>query len=123
MTPRRSLLMVVVAAALFAAACEKDPHDPATWIDKLDERAELNEALRNLERLKKEKSANSAVVPLGKAWKTNNRNSQILRVMITVAGYEDAKTGKVAAWDKAMPFLLDAVENYDPGDQRSREDA
>ena len=123
MTPRRSIAMVVIAAALFAAACEKDPHDPATWIDKLDDRVELNEALRNLERLKREKSANNAVKPLGDAWKKQNRDSRILRVMIAVAGYEDPKTGKVPAWDKALPYLLDAVENYDPGDQRSREDA
>jgi HEAT repeat protein len=110
----------LVAAVVLAGAigCEKDPHDAQTWIDQLGDRAALSESLRNLERLKDPR----AITPLGKAWQKHNKNSQALRTMITIAGYVDPKTSQ-SHWDDAVPFLIEAVENYDPGDQRSREDA
>jgi HEAT repeat protein len=120
----RSRFATVAAAALAVllfGACEKDPHDADTWIDKLDtrDRTELNEALRHLDRLKDPK----AIGPLGKSWEKHNRDSQIMRTMITVAAYQDPKTGKGPNWKDAVPYLLKAVEDYDAGDPRSVEDA
>src|SRR5262249_40910231 len=48
--------------------------------------------------------------------------SNILRVLISVAGQKDAKTGK-AAWSNALPYLQDAVENFDTAASRSIDDA
>ncbi len=118
MRRRPGFAVLTMVAVLSAAACEKDPHDAQTWIDKLGSRADLNEALRNLERLKDPKS----IKPLGKAWKKHNKHSAVLRTMITIAGHPDPKT-KEPHWADAIDYLIDAVENYDPGDQRSIEDA
>src|SRR5262245_41970241 len=101
----RAPFAAVAAILLAASGCEKDPHDAATWIDKLDERAELNEAIRNLERLKDPR----AIKPLGEAWKKHNKHSAVLRSMIAIAGHPDPKTQETHFKD-AIPFLLDAVE-------------
>jgi hypothetical protein len=98
-------------------ACEKDPNDPQTWIERLDERAGLNEALRHLERMDDPR----AIKPLGEAWKKHNKQSNILRVLISIAGKKDAE-GK-AHWGEAMPYLVDAVENFDQAAARSIDDA
>jgi HEAT repeat protein len=111
----RALVLFVVGAL---GGCEKDPSDPQTWIDKLDDRKDLNEALRHLERM----GDPSTVKPLGEAWKKQNKPSNILRVLINVAGQKDAKTGK-AAWTNALPYLQDAVENFDVAASRSIDDA
>lgn len=104
-------------------ACEKDPNDAQTWIDKLDDAREAEDAVRNLERLKDPK----AIKPLGKIWRKMNRPSKILRAMVTLAAYEnkDPDKGPVrdATWDDVKEFLVEAVESFDPGDQRSIEDA
>ena len=58
----RSLYPALILVLMAAAACQKDPHDPETWIEKLDDPADLDEAVRHLERLKHP----SAIAPL--AW-------------------------------------------------------
>src|SRR5215470_1049447 len=114
-----SLAFVVIgAAALLAAGCEKDPNDPQTWVDKLGDRAEQNEALRHLEHM----ADPSTVKPLGEAWKKQNKPSAVLRVLISIAG-SAAKTGGKAAWKDALPYLQDAVENFDQAAARSIDDA
>jgi HEAT repeat protein len=118
MRRRLGFAVLTTVVLLSTAACEKDPHDAQTWIDKLGNRADLNESLRNLERLKDPKS----IKPLGKAWKKHNKHSAVLRTMITIAGHPDPKT-KEQHWADAIDFLIDAVDSYDPGDQRSIEDA
>jgi hypothetical protein len=107
------------ALVLFVfAGCEKDPADPQTWVDKLDDRKDLNEALRHLERM----GDPHTVKPLGEAWKKQNKASNILRVLISVAGQKDAKTGKTG-WTDALPYLEDAVDSWDVGSTRSIDDA
>jgi len=108
---------VLLLAGLTLAACEKDPNDPQTWIDRLDDRAGLNETLRHLERMDDPRS----IKPLGEAWKKHNKQSNILRAMINIAGKKDAQ-GK-ARWGDALPYLKDAVENFDQAAARSIDDA
>ena len=53
-----------LAAALLcsaAIACDKDPDDPQTWIEQLDDRAKMPEALQRLEYMADPRS----VKPLG----------------------------------------------------------
>jgi HEAT repeat protein len=107
----------VVFVSVLAAGCEKDPNDPQTWVDKLDERASLNEALRRLERM----AEPATIKPLGEAWKKYNKQSNILRAIIAIAGKPD-KDGK-AHWEPAIPYLTDAVENFDQAASRSIDDA
>jgi len=110
-----------LAAALLcsaAAGCDKDPDDPQTWVEQLDDRAKIPEALQRLEYMADPRS----VKPLGEAWRRSNKQSQILRTMIAVAGKTDPKTGK-AAWGDAVPFLIEAVESIEGGSRRSIDDA
>src|SRR5262245_10676433 len=79
---------IVALAGLFVVgvwACAKDPNDPQTWVSELDDRATLSSALRHIERAGDPKT----IKPLGEAWKKHNKQSNILRVMISVAGKKD----------------------------------
>jgi HEAT repeats len=114
----RTLAFVALLATVGGAGCEKDPLDAQTWIDKLDDRKELNEALRRLDRLHDPRS----IKPLGETWKRLNKQSNVLRTLIAVAGHVDEKTGK-AQYDDAIPYLVTAVADFDPGSGRSIDDA
>jgi hypothetical protein len=122
--PRAALVWVAAAVLFLAAACEKDPNDAATWIPKLNKTETLDEAVRNLERLKDLR----AIKPLGEAWKKWNKPSKILRAMINIAQFNDP-TGKqayikrVPDYKDALPYLIEAVETYDPSIQQSIDDA
>jgi hypothetical protein len=116
----------IAAAVLFlaAAACEKDPNDAATWIPKLTSSSTLDEAVRNLDRLKDLR----AIKPLGESYKKWNRHSKSLRAMINIAAFNDPE-GKQAYikrtpdYKDAVPYLKEAIEGYDPSLQNSIEDA
>ncbi|MBI4510793.1 MAG: HEAT repeat domain-containing protein [Deltaproteobacteria bacterium] len=110
--------LVPFLAAILLASCEKDPHDPETWVPKLNDVADWREAVRNLERLKEP----GTIKPLSAAWKKRNRDSQILRTIIAIAGNPSEKGGKTH-YDLALPVLLEAVERFDPTDGRSIDDA
>jgi hypothetical protein len=105
-------------ATLGAAACETDPLDAQTWIDKLDDRKELPEALRRLERLHDPRS----IKPLGETWKRLNKDSKVLRTLVAVASHVDEKTGQ-AQFKDAIPYLTVAVKEFDQGSGRSIDDA
>jgi len=51
-----------------------------------------------------------------------NHPSKVLRVIITIAKHPDEKTGKTH-FEAALPFLQEAVDGFDPGDERSIDDA
>ncbi len=133
----QALLALLSVSALTAStitlhACSKDPYDPQTWIDKLGEASELEEAITNLERLK----CPVAIKPLGKVWEKHNKWSKVLRVIIGLADQPDMKQGnpkfpnqdcKKAGegpyWADAVPFLIKAVEEFDVTDEREIQDA
>jgi HEAT repeat protein len=116
MPKARSIL--ALAAAILACACEKDPNDPQTWVDKLGDRSEQSEALHHLERM----NDPATIKPLGEVWKKQNKPSNVLRVLIGVAS-TSAKAGAKPAWADALPYLSDAVENFDQAASRSIDDA
>ncbi|RMH42984.1 MAG: HEAT repeat domain-containing protein, partial [Deltaproteobacteria bacterium] len=106
------------------AGCPKDPYDPDTWIEKLDEPKEAGEALQRLQQLKDPK----AIKPLGEFWKSHRHPSKVLRILIELASYQrvDPKTGEVKygpTYEPAIPYLIEAVDQFDIGDQQSIDDA
>jgi len=125
-------LAFLAMSTVTLSACSKDPYDPHTWIDKLDEASEVEEAITNLERLR----CPVAIKPLGEVWEKHNRWSKVLRVMIGIAdqpemvkGYEkypnqDCKSaGEGPYWKDAIPFLITAVEEFDVTDDQEIQDA
>lgn len=132
MSARRKGFAAGIITALVSLSmltgCPKDPYDAQTWIDKLDDRGSVERAITELSRLKDPKS----IEPLGKTWRKHNRPSRILRVIIDIAGQHDKGTvpkddpdyeykakSKYGAfykngpyWDKAIPFLEDATNEF-----------
>jgi HEAT repeat protein len=122
MSARRSSLAAAAAcAALLLAGCPKDPYDPATWVDKLDDQdpAERAEAVTHLQQLKDP----AAIKPLGEFWRKNNRPSKVLRIIIDLASYVDAEKKTGPNWAPAIPYLVEAIENADYNEQGSIDDA
>ncbi len=131
-THLRATLALLAMSSVAVSACSKDPYDPQTWIDKLDEASEVEEALTTLERLK----CPEAIKPLGKFWEKHNKSSRVLRVIISLADQPEMKTGhekfpnqdcKDAGegpyWEDAIPFLITAVEDFDVTDDQEIQDA
>jgi HEAT repeat protein len=123
--PRTLLwLAAVVLFSASATACEKDPHDYSTWTPKLSEQATFAEAIRNLDRLKDTR----AIKPLGEAWIKWNKPSNALRAIISIASFDDPTGTKAYIkrspdYKEALPFLIKAVDEYDPTNQISIDDA
>lgn len=130
----RFLQSLALSVALVAslAGCPDDPYDPQTWIDKLDDRAEVKNAITQLQRLKTEKGISKAIVPLSDVWEKQNRPKKVLSVIIEIASGEplcdpDNKEKKCNPdgphWEEAVPVLQKAVEEFDVGDQNSIDNA
>ncbi|ACY14354.1 HEAT repeat domain-containing protein [Haliangium ochraceum] len=100
--------------AVASLGCSSDPFDPQTWIEKLEDPRETQAAITQLQRLKDP----VAIEPLGKVWKERGRSEQVLRTITQLAAIEDEKTGE-AHWDKAVPVLRLAIEDFDVGDASS----
>ncbi len=131
-THLRASLALLAMSSVALSACAKDPYDPQTWIDKLDNASELEESITTLERLR----CPEAIKPLGKVWEKHNKWSKVLRVIIALAdqpemvkGYEkypngDCKdAGEGPYWKDAIPFLITAVEDFDVTDEQEIQDA
>jgi hypothetical protein len=128
-----SVLLAGVAGALLSG-CPDNPYSADTWIEKLDHPKEVDRAVTELEHLCDPK----AIPALGRAWDRNNRPTRYLQVMIDLArpmsagkgGEADIKhctdyvaKGRPASWDKALPFLRMAVEEFESQSQRSIDNA
>lgn len=125
---RSALATAVCVSALALSGCPKDPYDPQTWVDKLDDPHEFDMAVTKLGDL----GCPEAIEPLGKAWRKHNKNSKVLRTIISLADQPDVKKGDNQDcpdasdgpyWDDAVPILIEAVEEFDLGDRREIEDA
>lgn len=111
-------LVALLVGTLALTGCEKDPNDAQTWLDKLGDRSKQNDALRHLEHI----ADPTSIKPLGEIWKAQSRQSALLRSLIVIAGRKDPKTNK-SNWADALPYLIDAVENFDQAAARSIDDA
>lgn len=100
---------------LTLSACPKDPYDPDTWIDQLDDPEKVETAVNKLADLKDPK----AIKPLGKVWRKHSRSSRVLRIII---GLADQPPPKGPHWKDAVPILIEALD-FQMGDSRSIEDA
>lgn len=125
-------MSTLIVSSIVGGSCSSDPYDPQTWIDKLDDAGELEEAITTLERLK----CPEAIKPLGKVWEKHNRWSKVLRVIINLADQPEMRkghpkypngdckdAGEGPYWDDAVPFLIAAVEEFDVTDEREIQDA
>ncbi len=112
---------IFLAAALFALCsigCVEDEFDPQTWIDKLEDPSETQNAITRLERLKDP----VAIAPLSKVWQERGKPRRVLNVIIELAA--NGKDGKgPPQWDDALPVLRMAIDEFDVGDNRSIENA
>lgn len=134
--PRARLSLLAMSTLIVSSfsfgACSSDPFDPQTWIDKLDDAGELEEAITTLERLR----CPEAIKPLGKVWEKHNRWSKVLRVIIKLADQPEMvkghpkfpngdcpDAGEGPYWEEAIPFLIAAVEEFDVTDEREIQDA
>lgn len=108
--------VIVLGCALMLTGCPSDPYDPQTWIEKLDDPAEFEGAVTELQRLKDP----VAIKPLAQAWAKNGKQQRVLKVIIELAERPD-KGGP--HWENALPVLRTAVDDFDVGDQRSIENA
>lgn len=141
-TPRPSRVLAAVArsmglvAFLALVACEEDPNLASAWVSHLDNPNEFKEAVRNLDRIKDLK----AVPAIGKAWKKWNKPSVALLAIINIARYKEppcceqgvttcarelgcSDYKRVPDFVAAMPFLIEAVEQYEPSVEQSVADA
>jgi len=149
-TGARVFVVSAVAASLLLTlpACPKDPYDADTWINKLDDSREVERAITELSRLKDPKS----IKPLGATWRKFNRPARVLRVIIDIADQHDRGTVNEADpelkgnpklieaekrrsygpfyekgpfWEDAVPFLVEAVEEFmeDEANARAIENA
>lgn len=113
-------LAIALTMALSLTGCPENPYDPQTWIDKLDDPSQVKNAITQLQRLaKKENGIDKAIKPLAKVWEKQNRPKKILTVIVEIA--EHGKGGPY--WDKAVPVLQIAVDEFDVGDQKSIDSA
>lgn len=120
---RRPLAAVVALSLVALAGCPDDPYDPNTWIEKLDDPKEVENAVTQLERFEDPK----AIEPLARTWEKYQRSTRVLRIIIKLASQDEEGDGKFYEegpyWDKAIPVLQKAVEDLDIGDNRSIDNA
>jgi len=133
MTRRFSLLPIIVGLAALAglAGCPEDPYKAETWTKKLDSARESEQAVTKLEQL----GNPSAIDALGQAWISQGKPTRLLQVIISLAhpltpqeadkeNFTDYVTsGRPASWDRALPFLKQALSEVDEANPRSVDNA
>lgn len=128
MTGRLALITLVGLSGL--AGCPADEHDYRTWTKKLDDTHESERAVQKLEQL----GQPGAIPELGRAWADQGKPARFLQVIIALARPltpaeakdnipEFEKEGRPASWDKALPFLKQALDEVDEANPRSVDSA
>ncbi len=121
-----ALCSIAVIGLLGLSGCPDNPYKASSWTKKLGTR-EHERAVQELEQL----GDPSAIPDLGEAWEEGGRPVRDLQVIISLArplppkeakekfftDYEEK--GRVASWDKAMPFLVKAIQTIDDANTRS----
>ncbi|HEY4243385.1 MAG TPA: hypothetical protein VGM88_26415 [Kofleriaceae bacterium] len=121
---KRTLILLALASL---AGCPDNPYKASTWTKKLKDQRDSERAVTELENL----GDPSSIEPLGKAWEDSGKPVRMLQVLISIARPltpEQAKTeyvvdyettGRPASWDKAAPFLIEAMSGVDEANPRS----
>lgn len=124
-------ITTVLAGLVLAAGCSSNPYDYETWTKKLGDQKEAERAVTELEQL----GNPNAIPALGKAWADQGKPVRLLQVIISLArpltpkeaeekfftDYQES--GRPASWDKALPFLQQAIDEIDENNPRSVESA
>jgi len=149
----RSIALVIASVSLFVflAGCPKDEFDPDTWIDKLDDPAQAGDALQRLQQLKDPKAI-KALGKFWRKKNYPSKVLRIIIDLATYEQYTVKIDGKVIderaskdslkklqadnpgktlelkknfgpTYEPAVPFLIEAIDNFDIGDQQSIDDA
>jgi len=133
MTRRFSLPPIIVGLVALAGltGCPEDPYKAETWTKKLDSARESEQAVTHLEQL----GNPSAIDALGQAWISQGKPTRLLQVIISLAhpltpqeadkeNFTDYVTsGRPASWDRALPFLKQALSEVDEANPRSVDNA
>ncbi|HET7505765.1 MAG TPA: hypothetical protein VFK02_32320 [Kofleriaceae bacterium] len=113
------------------AGCPDDPYKSDTWTKKLGDPREAERAVTELEQL----GDPSAIDRLGHAWMEQGKPVRMLQVIISLARPLTPKeaaakfmtdyeaSGRPANWDKALPFLKEALAKVDEANPRSVDSA
>jgi hypothetical protein len=121
----------MVAGLAVLAGCPDDPYKAETWTKKLKDQRESERAVQELEQL----GNPSAIPALGEAWVDQGKPVRLLQVIISLArpltpqeakanyftDYEVA--GRPASWDRALPYLKQALSEVDEVNARSVDSA
>jgi len=145
---KRAILaaLACASAVCLLSGCPDNPYSADTWIPKLDDPKDLDEAVTKLQELCDPK----AIPALGKAWEKNNRPTRILQAIVDLAqplspgpgGTADTKNctdfvksgrfwdgdaatghGTTDGWQLALPFLREAIEDVDTASTQKVDDA
>ena len=125
---RAGAFLAVLVIAL--AGCPDDPDKASSWTKKLSDPKEAERAVAKLDDL----GDPSAIDDLGALWR-EKKDGRILQVIIGLAKPLTAKqaqdlfkadyetSGRPANWDKALPYLTEALTGVSEDSQRSTESA
>ncbi len=130
---RRTLggVLLLGLVGLGLTGCPDNPYKASSWTKKLNDPREAERAVTELEQL----GDPSAIEALGQAWQTNGRPVRLLQVIISLARpltpkeaaekfvTDYAESGRPASWDKALPFLKQALDEVDENNPRSVDSA
>ncbi|HEX7839419.1 MAG TPA: hypothetical protein VF469_18205, partial [Kofleriaceae bacterium] len=130
MMRRFSWLLVIVGLAVLGG-CPDDPYKAETWTKKLGDQRESEHAVTELEHL----GNPTAIEAIGKTWIDQGKPPRLLQVIISLArpltpeqankeNYTDyATSGRPASWEKALPYLKQALSEVDEANRSSVESA
>jgi len=122
---------LLLAAVVALAGCPENELNYKTWTKKLDDSKDADRAIEKLVQL----GNPGAIEALGEAWKSQGKQGKYLQAIISIARpltaqeadaenlTDYAKSGRPASWDKALPFLKEALEGVDDTNSRSVESA
>jgi hypothetical protein len=129
--PRYLLAGVLLAGLVALGGCPDNKYEVDTWIDKLDDRTEVERAVTEIEHLGNPK----AIPALGKTWDKQGKPVRVLQVIIDLATpltaeeadakhlTDYAKKGRPSSWHLALPILKQAVTEIDEVNPRSLDSA
>lgn len=127
----RGLLILAAVGLSLVLGCSDNPYKAQTWMKKLKNPKEFESAVTNIEHL-----CDPVAIPLlGEYWRKQAHPGRLLAVIISLARplskeealakycREHEVNGRQASWNRAMPFLKEAIDSVDEANARSIDSA